>query len=431
MLPMIFYKQPKTYSCTNNHSEMTELSVRAFSDALSAHSSSLCFSAELSIGKFHCGFEEDTICMFTQDKTEEFDWTRHSAASRDTKYTPNTGPSSDRTGSKQGFYMYIETSRPRLEGDKARLLTPSFNVAPKNPYGNVATNPTYCFSFYYHMYGKHIGTLNVYLRQKSQTGQDTSVWTLSGNQGDRWRQARVNINPTSSFQMVLEGIRGSGIEGDIAVDDVAIEEGECRDPPPSSNIRSMASPAAVHIWQLWLTLLLVLVGLRRWPHHMEVEPSFGIHRDFGWHGLPEHNNQRFIPSTQKERIGFRSVWRKRKPGKESVITPESTQDLVEKPITVFSVIKNRTGGWLQQDSLRDLIGESFKAQRHKMYFCHYMVFALFYVCYCHQRPHNVTTRNPEPYEGSFRGGKKTMMVTKMNDRLEKKNKFSFFFYVWK
>uniref|UniRef100_A0A672Q4G5 MAM domain containing glycosylphosphatidylinositol anchor 2 n=1 Tax=Sinocyclocheilus grahami TaxID=75366 RepID=A0A672Q4G5_SINGR len=214
-------------------------------------------------GKFHCGFDEDTICMFIQDKTEEFDWTRHSASTRDTKYTPNTGPSSDRTGSKQGFYMYIETSRPRLEGDKARLLTPSFNIAPKNPYGNVATSPTYCFSFYYHMYGKHIGTLNVYLRQKSQTGQDTSVWTLSGNQGDRWRQARVNINPTSSFQMVLEGIRGSGIEGDIAIDDVTIEEGECRDPPPSSNIRSLASPAAVHIWQLWLTLLLVLVGLRR------------------------------------------------------------------------------------------------------------------------------------------------------------------------
>ncbi|XP_051502933.1 MAM domain-containing glycosylphosphatidylinositol anchor protein 2-like [Myxocyprinus asiaticus] len=213
--------------------------------------------------KFHCGFDEETICMLTQDKTEEFDWTRHSAASRNTKYTPNTGPSSDRTGSKQGFYMYIETSRPRLEGDKARLLTPSFNVAPKNPYGNVVSNPTYCISFYYHMYGKHIGTLNVYLRQKSQSGQDASVWTLSGNQGDRWRQARVNIHPTSSFQIVLEGIRGAGIEGDIAIDDVTIEEGECRDPPPSSNIRSLATPTAVHIWQLCLTLLLVLLGLRR------------------------------------------------------------------------------------------------------------------------------------------------------------------------
>lgn len=34
--------------------------------------------------------------------------------------------------------------------------------------------------------------------------------------------------------MVIEGVRGSGIEGDIAIDDVTIEEGECKDPPPNS-----------------------------------------------------------------------------------------------------------------------------------------------------------------------------------------------------
>ncbi|NXY14264.1 MDGA2 protein, partial [Atrichornis clamosus] len=51
--------------------------------------------------------------------------------------------------------MYIETSRPRLEGEKARLVSPVFSVAPKNPYG--ASNTAYCFSFYYHMYGQHIG----------------------------------------------------------------------------------------------------------------------------------------------------------------------------------------------------------------------------------------------------------------------------------
>ncbi|MCI4382883.1 hypothetical protein PGIGA_G00019780 [Pangasianodon gigas] len=163
----------------------------------------------------------------------------------------------------RGYYMYIETSRPRQEGDKARLLTPLFSVVPKKPYGNVANTPSYCFTLYYHMYGKHIGTLNVYLRQKSQTGEDSLVWTLSGSQGDHWKQARVNIHPTSSFQMILEGIRGSGIEGDIAIDDVAIEEGECRDPPPNSNLRSLAPSAAKHIWKLCITLLLVLGGQRR------------------------------------------------------------------------------------------------------------------------------------------------------------------------
>lgn len=46
--------------------------------------------------------------MFTQDKNDDFDWTRHSAATRDTKYTPNTGPSADHTGSKQGKCFYTK-----------------------------------------------------------------------------------------------------------------------------------------------------------------------------------------------------------------------------------------------------------------------------------------------------------------------------------
>uniref|UniRef100_A0A672HKD1 MAM domain containing glycosylphosphatidylinositol anchor 2a n=1 Tax=Salarias fasciatus TaxID=181472 RepID=A0A672HKD1_SALFA len=192
-----------------------------------------------------CGFEDEAVCLFSQDKTDEFDWTRHSAATRDTKYTPNTGPSTDRTGSKQGFYMYIETSRPRQDGDKARLLSPTFNMNSKG--GN---SPAYCFAFFYHMYGKHIGALNVYLRQKGQTVTDESVWSLTGNQGDRWRQAKVNIHPTTAFQMVMEGVRGAGIEGDIAIDDVTIEEGECKDPPPNSELKpNMLDPQLNSRWQ--------------------------------------------------------------------------------------------------------------------------------------------------------------------------------------
>lgn len=54
--------------------------------------------------------------MFTQDKNDDFDWTRHSAATRDTKYTPNTGPSGDRSGSKQGkeFENLTEKQKKRL-----------------------------------------------------------------------------------------------------------------------------------------------------------------------------------------------------------------------------------------------------------------------------------------------------------------------------
>ncbi|XP_041827265.1 MAM domain-containing glycosylphosphatidylinositol anchor protein 2 [Melanotaenia boesemani] len=206
--------------------------------------------------EFQCGFEDEALCLFSQDTTDEFDWTRHSGATRSSKSTPNTGPNADHTGSKQGFYMYIETSRPRLEGDKARLLSPTFNMNSKSSSSSsFSYNPTYCFTFYYHMYGKHIGALKVFLRQKGQKVTDTLVWNIVGNQGDQWQQARFNINPTTAFQMVMEGIRGSGVEGDIAVDDVTIEEGECKDPPPN-NLRLFASSLSPSIWQLCISLAL-------------------------------------------------------------------------------------------------------------------------------------------------------------------------------
>uniref|UniRef100_A0AAV2JJE0 MAM domain containing glycosylphosphatidylinositol anchor 2a n=1 Tax=Knipowitschia caucasica TaxID=637954 RepID=A0AAV2JJE0_KNICA len=220
--------------------------------------------------QFRCGFEDATLCLCSQDRSDQFDWTRHSATSRDSKYTPNTGPSADHSGDKSGHYLYIETSRPRILGDKARLLTPTFNSPSNSPvhaspvsnnpgHASNTPGPAYCFSFYYHMYGKHIGSLAVFLRQKAS---DAQVWSLNGNQGDRWRQARVTIQPTSAFQIVLERVRGSGIEGDIAIDDISIEEGECKDPPPK-NLRSLAPSPSLHIWTLSLSLTLALIGRER------------------------------------------------------------------------------------------------------------------------------------------------------------------------
>ncbi|XP_039922190.1 MAM domain-containing glycosylphosphatidylinositol anchor protein 2 [Hirundo rustica] len=212
--------------------------------------------------EFHCGFEDGNICLFTQDDTDNFDWTKQSTATRDTKYTPNTGPNADRTGSKEGFYMYIETSRPRLEGEKARLVSPVFSVAPKNPYG--AANTAYCFSFYYHMYGQHIGSLNVYLRLKGQTAIENPLWSSSGNKGQHWNQARVNINPPTSFQLIFEGIRGPGIEGDIAIDDVSIVEGECmKSDQPANNLRSGAVGPLAHIRLLPLLILMSVLSHQR------------------------------------------------------------------------------------------------------------------------------------------------------------------------
>uniref|UniRef100_A0A452ENL2 MAM domain-containing glycosylphosphatidylinositol anchor protein 2 n=1 Tax=Capra hircus TaxID=9925 RepID=A0A452ENL2_CAPHI len=213
-------------------------------------------------GEFHCGFEDGNICLFTQDDTDNFDWTKQSTATRNTKYTPNTGPNADRSGSKEGFYMYIETSRPRLEGEKARLLSPVFSIAPKNPYG--PTNTAYCFSFFYHMYGQHIGVLNVYLRLKGQTTIENPLWSSSGNKGQRWNEAHVNIYPITSFQLIFEGIRGPGIEGDIAIDDVSIAEGECaKQDLTTKNSVDGAVGILVHMWLFPVIVLISILSPRR------------------------------------------------------------------------------------------------------------------------------------------------------------------------
>ena len=47
--------------------------------------------------------------------------------------------------------MFIETSSPRRQNDKARLMSPSYT-----------DNSDICVQFWYHMYGNGVGTLNVY-----------------------------------------------------------------------------------------------------------------------------------------------------------------------------------------------------------------------------------------------------------------------------
>ncbi|XP_012723466.2 MAM domain-containing glycosylphosphatidylinositol anchor protein 1 isoform X1 [Fundulus heteroclitus] len=174
-----------------------------------------------------CGFEDERICGFSQDRSDVFDWTRQNNLTHNPKRSANTGPETDRSGTKEGYYMYIEASRPRAQGDKARLLSPLFNVSSvRGPKGSGRV--PYCVSFYYHMKGKHIGTLNVLLRVRSIAPVDSVVWTKSGHQGPDWRKAFFDINPSGPFQIVFEGIRGPGFEGDIAIDDVSITIGKCK-----------------------------------------------------------------------------------------------------------------------------------------------------------------------------------------------------------
>lgn len=93
-----------------------------------------------------------------------------------------------------GYYMYIETSFPRKPNDKAWLISPKYTPAPNGK----------CFNFWYHMSGRHIGSLNVYLKDSIRLGK--MVWNETGNQGSSWLHAKAPIKTNLPFQVWLKRV---------------------------------------------------------------------------------------------------------------------------------------------------------------------------------------------------------------------------------
>ena len=87
-----------------------------------------------------------------------------------------------------GYYMYIEASRPRTSGQKARFVSP-----------NLPSSSGECLTFYYNMNGRTMGILNVYTQTSGSLG--SPVWTKSGNQGSKWQVAQVTLISSSQFQV--------------------------------------------------------------------------------------------------------------------------------------------------------------------------------------------------------------------------------------
>lgn len=48
------------------------------------------------------------------------------------------------------------------------------------------------------------------------------MWSLSGEQGNEWRQAEVAIVSSEPYQFVFEAVRGKDLRGDIAIDGIMI-----------------------------------------------------------------------------------------------------------------------------------------------------------------------------------------------------------------
>ena len=117
--------------------------------------------------------------------------------------------------------MFIEASSPRRLNDKARFTSQQFS--PVSVRGR-------CLKFWYHMLGADIGTLNVIQKTGPGNRSEILLWTLSGQQGNTWLNARVSLSksPNRNYWIVFEGVRGNGYRGDIAIDDIQFTNADCR-----------------------------------------------------------------------------------------------------------------------------------------------------------------------------------------------------------
>ncbi|XP_046355169.2 collagen alpha-1(XXVII) chain-like [Haliotis rufescens] len=169
-------------------------------------------SVKIVVGKIYeydCDFESP--CSWKDETTDTLDWTMNKGG------TPSvgTGPSNDHTlENANGHYIYLETSAGIPNSAAAYRSSP------------LGTNHHFCLTFWYHMYGQTVGSLQVKIMTAHTTG--SPIWKKDGSQGDQWKLAKVDLLPQSvDYYIVINGIRGNGYFGDIAIDDIIVLDGAC------------------------------------------------------------------------------------------------------------------------------------------------------------------------------------------------------------
>ncbi|MEW7290914.1 fibronectin type III domain-containing protein [Aquimarina sp. 2304DJ70-9] len=157
---------------------------------------------------------EAGLGSWTQDSGDDLDWTR------DANGTPsrNTGPSSADDGT---FYLYVEASGngTGFPNKRAIINSPCFDLG-------AATSAT--FSFSYHMFGaSNFGSLD--LEASNDEGATwTSIWNRSGNQGNSWQTATVDLAAYvgTGVQLRFNRLTGNTWRADAAIDNVSLTAGD-------------------------------------------------------------------------------------------------------------------------------------------------------------------------------------------------------------
>eukprot|EP00111_Clytia_hemisphaerica_P005832 TCONS_00016883-protein len=129
----------------------------------------------------------------------------------------STGPNHDHSTAettKDGHYMYAESSGPARTGNKASLVSKEFPAISHR-----------CMTFFYSMYGSGVGVLRIILQKG---GVEEEIWKKEGNQQENWHEAEVEFSPGSyNYKIRIEAERGANFQGDIGLDDIHFRDSAC------------------------------------------------------------------------------------------------------------------------------------------------------------------------------------------------------------
>ncbi|XP_062064316.1 apical endosomal glycoprotein [Lepus europaeus] len=157
-----------------------------------------------------CSFE-DSVCGFSTAGQSE--WRRQASASGHA-----WGPSTDHTtGTAQGHYMLVDTSRQALPpGHTASLVSEQHR-----PLAQPA-----CLSFWYHLSLRSPGTLRVHVEE----GGRRQVFSVSAYGGFTWRLGRVDVRAECTWKVVFEAVATGAKHSYVALDDLLLQDGPCPQP---------------------------------------------------------------------------------------------------------------------------------------------------------------------------------------------------------
>ncbi|WP_062058118.1 M14 family zinc carboxypeptidase [Aquimarina longa] len=184
---------------------------------------------------------ETNLGLWTNAAGDNIDWTRDSGGTP----SSSTGPS---TGQKGSYYLYTEASTnvtPAGSPNKTALLN--------SPCIDLTTLSGVSLKFGYHMYGSHMGTMEV-LVSADDGASYTSLWTKSGNLGNSWKQKTIDLTAYAGtvIKLQFKGVTGTSYRSDMAIDNIRIKsvtpDTEAPSIPANLTIASVTSTSLDLSW---------------------------------------------------------------------------------------------------------------------------------------------------------------------------------------